>query len=59
MRTGCLAPPAFDARGRKYLHKRLTPIVRDDQIEQVFYPILPPNTHAQQVLDGFTRRAAR
>jgi len=25
--------------------------VRDGLVEHVFYPIFPPNTHAQQVLD--------
>ena len=28
-----------------------TLVVRDGRIEHVFYPIFPPNTHAQQVLD--------
>jgi len=26
-------------------------VIRDGRIEHVFYPIFPPNTHAQQVLD--------
>lgn len=31
------------------LYTRLTLMVRDGAIEHVFYPIFPPNTHAQQV----------
>lgn len=32
------------------LFKRLTLVIHDDVIEHAFYPIFPPNTHAQQVL---------
>jgi peroxiredoxin len=32
------------------LMKRLTFIVRDSRIEQVFYPVFPPNESADQVL---------
>ncbi len=37
--------------GHERLHARLTLVFRDRRIEHVFYPILPPNTHAKQVLD--------
>lgn len=43
--------PTFAAQGHARLYSRLTLIVRDGVIEHVFYPIFPPNTHAQQVLD--------
>ncbi|SLH37964.1 MerR family transcriptional regulator [Mycobacteroides abscessus] len=43
--------PTFDAAGHSRLYSRLTLVIRDAQIEHVFYPIFPPNTHAQQVLD--------
>lgn len=33
------------------LYKRLTMVLRGDRIEHVFYPIFPPDTHAEQVLD--------
>ena len=33
------------------LYKRLTMTVIDGLIEHVFYPVFPPNEHAQQVLD--------
>ena len=43
--------PTFAAPGHERLYTRLTLVVRDGRIEHVFYPIFPPNTHAQQVLD--------
>lgn len=43
--------PTFSAPGHDRLYSRLTLIVRDSMVEHVFYPIFPPNTHAQQVLD--------
>lgn len=42
--------PVFSAPGVEKLHKRITLVVSDGVIENVFYPIFPPNTHAQQVL---------
>lgn len=42
--------PTFQAPGHDRLYSRLTLIVRDGRIEHVFYPIFPPNTHAQQVV---------
>ncbi len=42
--------PTFSAPGHARLYARLTLIVSDGVIEHVFYPIFPPNTHAQQVL---------
>ncbi|WP_336659009.1 redoxin family protein [Leucobacter sp. USHLN153] len=42
--------PTFAAPGHERLYSRLTLIVRDGEIEHAFYPIFPPNTHAQQVL---------
>jgi peroxiredoxin len=41
--------PTFDVEG-KTLYKRITLIVDDSIIEHVFYPIFPPNEHAEQVL---------
>lgn len=45
-----LALPTFVAGGMR-LFKRLTLVVRDGSIEHTFYPIFPPNKHAQQVLN--------
>jgi peroxiredoxin/DNA-binding transcriptional MerR regulator len=43
--------PTFSAPGHERLYSRLTLVVRDGRVEHAFYPIFPPNTHAQQVLD--------
>ncbi|MEO6955387.1 MAG: peroxiredoxin [Antricoccus sp.] len=45
-----LGLPTFAPAGHAKLYSRLTLVVRDCRIEHVFYPIFPPNTHAQQVL---------
>lgn len=45
-----LGLPTFAAPGHDRLFARLTLVIRDGVIEHVFYPIFPPNTHAQQVL---------
>jgi peroxiredoxin len=42
--------PTFEAGGQ-VLCKRLTLVVRGGRIEKVFYPVFPPDGHAQQVLD--------
>jgi peroxiredoxin/DNA-binding transcriptional MerR regulator len=41
--------PTFETSGLT-LYKRLTMIIRDGLIEHLFYPIFPPNEHADQVL---------
>lgn len=51
--------PTFAAPGHDRLYSRLTFVVTNGFIEHVFYPIFPPNTHAQQVLawlDSHPRR---
>lgn len=53
-----LSLPTFQAEGHARLYSRLTLIVRDGQIEHVFYPIFPPNTHAQQVLTWLHKNPA-
>jgi peroxiredoxin len=42
--------PTFDVDGLT-LFKRVTLVLRDGVIEHVFYPIFPPDQHAEQVLD--------
>lgn len=42
--------PTFAAPGHPRLYRRLTLVIREGRIEYAFYPIFPPNTHAQQVL---------
>lgn len=44
-----LGLPTFSAAGHPRLYSRLTLIIRDQHVEHVFYPIFPPNTHAEQV----------
>ncbi|RKT88212.1 Peroxiredoxin [Saccharopolyspora antimicrobica] len=47
--------PTFEAPGHDRLYSRLTLVISNGRIEHVFYPVFPPNTHAQQVLDWLTR----
>ena len=44
-----LGLPTFHADGQP-LYARLTMVVRDGKIEHVFYPIFPPDQHADEVL---------
>jgi peroxiredoxin len=41
--------PTFQGAGQR-LYKRLTMIISDGRIEHVFYPIFPPDRHADEVL---------
>jgi peroxiredoxin/DNA-binding transcriptional MerR regulator len=41
--------PTFSAIGHSRLYARLTLVVRDGVVEHAFYPIFPPNAHAEQV----------
>lgn len=41
--------PMFEVNEHTFL-KRLTMIVKDGVIEHVFYPVFPPDTHAEKVL---------
>jgi len=43
-------PADLDAGGNHILLKRLTIVVRDGRIEHVFYPVFPPDGHAEEVL---------
>ena len=45
-----LGLPTFRVDGMT-LYRRLTMIVTDGVIEHVFYPVFPPDQHAQEVLD--------
>jgi peroxiredoxin len=47
--TRALRLPTFTVEGMT-LMKRLTLIVGDGRIEQVFYPVFPPDTHAERVI---------
>ncbi len=47
--TNALRLPTFDFEGVRLL-KRLTLVVRAGQVEHVFYPVFPPDRHAEEVL---------
>ncbi|WP_433875307.1 peroxiredoxin [Sinomonas atrocyanea] len=51
--------PTFSAPGHPRLYSRLTLVVLDGRIEHVFYPVFPPNTHAQEVVDWLKAAGAR
>jgi peroxiredoxin len=48
--TRALGLPTFETSGMTLL-RRLTLVIQDGRIEHVFYPVFPPDTHAQEVLD--------
>ena len=47
--TRAMRLPTFEFEGETLL-KRLTLVVREDTVEHVFYPVFPPDRHAQEVL---------
>ena len=47
--AGALNLPLFTADGRQLI-RRLTLIIEDGRIEQVFYPVFPPDAHAAEVV---------
>jgi peroxiredoxin len=56
--TKALRLPTFDAAGQTLL-KRFTLVISDAKIEHVFYPVFPPDGHAEEVLGWLstTRRS--
>jgi peroxiredoxin len=40
--------PTFEVERRR-LYKRLTIVISNSRIEHVFYPVFPPDTHADEV----------
>ncbi|MBJ7002712.1 redoxin family protein [Streptomyces sp. CRPSP2-6A1] len=53
-----LGLPTFTTSGLT-LYKRLTLIIKDNVIEHVFYPVFPPDRHADQVLAWLRNNAHR
>ncbi|WP_435239426.1 MerR family transcriptional regulator [Streptomyces sp. YPW6] len=47
--------PTFEADGQT-LYRRLTLVLRGATIEHVFYPVFPPDTHADEVVRWFRDR---
>ncbi len=48
--SNALSLPTFVVGDRRFL-KRLTLIVRGSSVEYVFYPVFPPDQHAERVID--------
>jgi peroxiredoxin len=56
--TRALRLPTFTVEGMTLL-KRLTLIARNGRIEQVFYPVFPPDKHAEEVIAWLKRHPIR
>jgi peroxiredoxin len=54
--ASALRLPTFEAAGQTLL-RRLTLVLREGRIEHVFYPVFPPDGHAEEVL-AWLREAA-
>jgi peroxiredoxin len=52
--TRALGLPTFETSGMTLL-KRLTLVIEDGRIAQVFYPVFPPDSHAAEVLGALSR----
>lgn len=53
--TNALRLPTFEFEGVRLL-KRLTLVLSDGKIEKVFYPVFPPDKHAEEVIAWLGRR---
>jgi peroxiredoxin len=51
--TNALRLPTFTVEGMT-LMKRLTLVIRGGRIEHVFYPVFPPDKHAEEVIAWLT-----
>jgi peroxiredoxin len=47
--TRAMRLPTFEIAGHVLL-KRFTLVIRDGRVEHVFYPVFPPDRHAEEVL---------
>jgi peroxiredoxin len=56
--TRALRLPTFEVAGETLL-KRHTLVIREARIEHVFYPVFPPDRHAEEVLAWLTTSGAR
>jgi peroxiredoxin len=54
--TNALRLPTFEFEGVRLL-KRLTLILSNGRIEKVFYPVFPPDKHAEEVVAWLARHA--
>jgi peroxiredoxin len=55
--AGALNLPTFKAEGKTHI-KRLTLVIEDGRIEEVFYPVFPPGKNAEEVLEWLSERVA-
>jgi len=55
--AGALNLPTFKAEGKTHI-KRLTLVIKDGRIEEVFYPVFPPGKNAEEVLEWLSERVA-
>jgi peroxiredoxin len=53
--TNALRLPTFEFEGVRLL-KRLTMVVSDGKIEKVFYPVFPPDKHAEEVIAWLSKK---
>jgi peroxiredoxin len=53
--TNALRLPTFEFDGVRLL-KRLTMVVSDGKIEKVFYPVFPPDKHAEEVIAWLSKK---
>jgi peroxiredoxin len=56
--TTALRLPTFEVDGMRLI-KPLTLVICGGLIEHVFYPVFPPNTHADEVVRWLQRRSSR
>jgi peroxiredoxin len=54
--AAALRLPTFEFDGER-LYNRITLVLREGAIEHAFYPVFPPDTHAEDVLAWLRRRA--
>jgi peroxiredoxin len=55
--AGALNLPTFKSEGKTHI-KRLTLVIEDGRIEEVFYPVFPPGKNAEEVLEWLSERVA-
>ena len=55
--AGALDLPTFEAEGMTLI-KRVTLVIEDGEIREVFYPVYPPGTNAEEVVGWLSERIA-
>ena len=56
--TQAMRLPTFRAAGQTLL-RRLTLVIRESRVEHVWYPVFPPDLHAERVLEWLSSRMSR